>query len=466
LTYLFGHKPSAAGAYAAREAFLAAIKAPQKSRHTFELVGIIAACIGAVFLITCLLSSAETHAQETAVLQLSDARSRALANNPGLAQMRERYAALTYIPAQAASLPDPMVSLNAMNFPWDSFDTHQEPMTQMQLGISQTFPFPGKLGLREDVALFEAEAALHSVAEMRLNLVMNVTQTWWEVFYLDRAVETVLKNQTVLRQLVAVARTKYEVGDGLQQDVLLAQLELSKLLDTEIQLRSMREQRVFRLNILMDVTPESPIALDPTMPNVVGVIAGSSTLYQRAENARPLLQREQAEIEASQSRLALARKEYYPDFNVGVVYGNRQEDELNQSRQDFLSVMLSVNIPLYAGNRQSQSVQQHARQVARARYSLLDQKNLVLSSISTASAQCRQAAAQRALYEDGIVVQAQQTFESMLAGYQVNAVDFLSVSRSQATLFNVELLNWKAFTEIHQSIARLTAAVGEENIYE
>jgi outer membrane protein, heavy metal efflux system len=423
-------------------------------------------CICAVLPMLCHVLPASAQTQDSTILQLVDARHRALANNPGLAEMQERYAALTYIAPQAASLPDPVISLNAMNLPWDSFDTNQEPMTQLQLGVSQQFPFPGKLALREDIALFEAEAALHSVAEMRLNLDMNVTVTWWEIFYLDRSIDTVLKNQDVLRQLVSVARTKYEVGDGLQQDVLLAQLELSKLLDTEIQLNSLRQQRVYRLNVLMDVPQESHVELPSSVPTFTPEIASPSILYARAEQVRPLLRQEQAEIDASESRLELARKEYYPDFKVGVTYGNREEDKLNQSRQDFLSIMLSVNIPLYAGTRQSKAVQQHTRQVARARYSLLDQKNLVLASISTSLTQYRQAVEQLNLYASGIVPQARQTYKSMLAGYRVNAVDFLSLARSQATLFNSELLYWKALAEIHQSVARLTAAVGEENIYE
>jgi len=90
----------------------------------------------------------------------------------------------------------------------------------------------------------------------------------------------------------------------------------------------------------------------------------------------------------------------------------------------------------------------------------------VLSSISTSVAEYNQATEQLNLYGEGIVPQARQTVESMLAGYQVNQVDFLNVVRSQATLLNYELLYWKAFTEINQSIARLAAAVGEENIYE
>ena len=427
---------------------------------------LLSLCVFGFLLIISSFSALPVSAQNAPVLRLSDARERAVASNPGLASMRERYEALTHIAPQVASLPDPVVSLNAMNLPWDSFDLNQEPMTRMELGVSQMFPFPGKRSLSEDVAVFEAQAAAHSVDEMRLNLDMTVTITWWEVFYLDRAVETVLKNQAVARQLAEVANAKYKVGDGLQQDVLLAQLELSKLLDTEIQLNALKAQRLIRLNVLMDVSPDTPATLPSVMPGFTGAVAPHPILYQRAEQGRPLLRREQAAIDASKSRLALAKKAYYPDFKVGLAYGNREDNELGQSRQDFVSIMLSVNVPLYAGTRQSQSVKQHTRELARSRYSLQDQKNFVFSSIANAVTDYTQARDQLALYGGAIVPQAGQTVESMLAGYQVSQVDFLSLARSQATLFNFELLYWKSFAEVHQSIARLTAAVGEENIYE
>ena len=409
---------------------------------------------------------AQIDAQANSVLPLHEARARAVAGNPGLAMLRERYQALTHIAPQVSSLPDPVVSLNAMNLPWDNFDLNQEPMTQIQIGISQVFPFPGKRSLNEEIAVFEAEAAAYSVEEMRLNLAMNVAQTWWDIFYLDRAVETVHNNQAVFRQLVEVANARYRVGEGLQQDVLQAQLELSKLLDTELQLQGIRQQRAIRLNVLMGAAPDTPVALPADMPPSAGVVAPAAALYRRAEAVRPLLQGEQASIEASASRLALAEKSYYPDFKLGVAYGNREHDPQGQSRQDFVSVMLSVNIPLYAGTRQSQSVQQHRRELSRSRYSLIDQKNLVFSSIASASSDYRQASEQMRLYDTGIVPQSRQAVASMLAGYRVNQVDFLSLARSQSTLFNAELLYWKAFAEAHQSIARLTAAVGEDNIYE
>lgn len=416
--------------------------------------------------IFALAETTDASSNTNSPLALVDARALALKKNPGLAEMEERYQALTHIAPQAGSLPDPVISVNAMNLPWNSLDLNQENMTQIQFGVSQMFPFPGKLSLRENVALFEAEAAQYSVEEMRLNLDLNVTVTWWELYFLDRALETIKQSQALLRQFVEVAEKKYEVGKGLQQDVLLAQLELSKLLDQEIQLINLRDRRAIQLNVLMDISPEITVSLPNKMPRPAGLVATESHLYERAISNRPVLRQEEAAINASESRLALAKKDYYPDFKLGMAYGNRQEDQLGRSRDDFLSVMLSVNVPLYAGSKQSQAIEQRTRELAKNRYSLIDQRNLVFSSIATASSDHKQAKDQLKLYSEGIVPQAQQTVQSMLAGYQVDEVDFLNLVRSQVTLLNYELQYWKAFTEVNQTIAQLRAAVGEENIYE
>jgi outer membrane protein TolC len=399
-------------------------------------------------------------------LDLPTAQTIALAENPGIAEMQARYEALQEVVPQQGSLPDPVVSFGAMNFPWDEFDRNQEPMTQLQLGVSQAFPFPGKLDLREDIALFEATAASYSLAEVSLNLSKDVSLAWWELYFLDRSLDTVQKNLTLLRQFVDIATTKYEVGQGLQQDVLLAQLELSKALDNEIRINAMRDRGRIKLNLLLGRAPEIPVMLPGELAEPPQPIDDEAVLYQRAEDARPILAQREAIIDASGQRLELAKKDYYPDFKVGVTYGNRDEDQMGRSRQDFLSVMLSVNVPLYAGTKQDRAVQQRTRELARSRYALTDTKNLVRASIAEALTDYRRSFEQEALFNGGIVPQARQTVESMIAGYQVDKVDFLNLVRSQITLFNYELQYWKSYTEVNQALARLQAAVGEESIYE
>ncbi len=393
----------------------------------------------------------------------------AIRDNPSLAEMQTRYEALAEVPSQVGTLPDPMVSVNAMNFPTDTYERDQEAMTQLQVGFSQVFPFPGKLSLKEEAAEYDARAAGHSVDELRLQLIKNVKSKWWQLYYMDRALETVDSNQALLRQFITIAKTKYETGKGLQQDVLLSQLELSRLMDQEIQLEAIRRNQAIQLNILMDRPANDLITLPDKVSKMMPNLVDESELYQKAASVRPRLKQMETQIDAAQSRLDLAKRDYYPDFKLGVTYGDRTGDNPSPpggARSDFVSVMVGVKIPLYAGRKQSKAVSQKSLELQKNRYALLDEKGLVTAAISSAVTDYHRAKQQYSLFGSGIVPQAQQTVQSMLAGYQVSEVDFLNLVRSQMTLFNYELQYWKALSDAKQALARLEAAVGEETVYE
>lgn len=398
-------------------------------------------------------------------LTLELAVERALRANPGLAGIQARYQAMAAIPSQMGTLPDPVLSFGAVNFPTDTFHVGQEPMTQLQVGISQTIPFPGKRALREEASSHEAEAARSSVDETRLRLIADVSSNWWTLHYLDRAREIVIRNQDLLRQFVQIAKTRYEVGDGLQQDVLLAQLELSKLLDQAIQLDGAREVEAARLNRLLDQPANAPLALPRTSVGALADIAAEEELYRRAAASRPLLKRLRSEIDAAESRLELARKDYYPDFTVGAAYGARSGENpmpRGGDRTDLLTLRVSINLPIYQSRKRAQAVSQRRSEMDRHRYALQDEINAMRAEISQAAAGYRRAREQLVLLDSGILPQARQTVESMLAGYQVGEVDFLNLVRSQVTLYNYETLYWKTVTLANQAVARLSAAVGEE----
>lgn len=393
----------------------------------------------------------------------------AIKDNPSLAAMQLRYEALRDVPSQVGTLPDPMINLNAMNFPTDSFDRDQEGMTQLQFGVSQVFPFPGKLGLMEEVASFNAMAAGYSTDEMRVQLAKNVKAKWWQIHYLDRAIETLEKNKGLLRQFITVAKTKYETGKGLQQDILLAQLELSKLMDQDIQLLALRRHQAIQLNTLMDRHASDSIQLPDSISLHMPKVRSEAQLYEEAETLKPTLKEKETNVEAARARLKLAEKDRYPDFKLGVTYGERAGDNppfMGGSRADLFSVMLGVKIPLYSGRKQSKAISQRTTELARSRYALTDEMGLVRSEISASITDYQKSQDQFDLFGKGIIPQAQQTVHSMLAAYQVSEVDFLNLLRSQMTLFNYELQYWKALSEAKQALARLEAAVGRGNIYE
>ncbi len=423
--------------------------------------------IGVVILAT-INTTAPANTSE-AELTLSSAVYIAVRDNPGLAQMRARYMALSEIPSQTGALPDPTISINAMNFPVTSFHRRQEPMTQLQFGISQSFPFPGTLGLKEEAAEFEALAASHSVDELRLQLIASVRKKWWQIYYLSHALDTVRNSQNLLREFIQVAKTKYETGSGLQQDVLLAQLELSRLLDQEIKVNAMTRTQAIELNVLMDMPESDVVNLALNVNKDLPPLAAKEVFFEKADLSRPLLIQKNVEIQAATSRLKLAEKSTYPGFSIGVVYGDRRGDNPppnNSSRDDFFSIMVGMKVPIYSRRKQSRNIEQRASELLMTQYSSQDTRGLVLGDISSALTEYDRAREEFSLFEKAIIPQATQTLQSMLAGYQVDEVDFLNLVRSQITLLNYQLQYWKTFTEAKQSLARLEAAVGEETIYE
>ncbi len=389
----------------------------------------------------------------------------ALAGNPGLEALRRRAEALAAVPSQAGTLPDPRLHLNAMNLPVDSLALSQEAMTQLQVGFSQALPFPGKLALREAVARHRAEAAAARVAELRLALARDVRLVWWNLYYLDRALALLARNRELMRQLVSIARTKYRVGKGLQQDVLLAELELSRLLEEELALQGLRRREEARLNALLGREAFETVRLpaEPPVP-LPEVPREAQPLVAQALQARPLLAVRQAELEAARQALALARRDYYPDFQVSAAYGYRQDAPGGRDRPDFLSLMFSMSLPLRADRRQDRAVDERTARLAEARERLAEARLQVEREIVQALTDLRRAREQALLFETGIIPQARQTVASMLAGYQVNQVDFLNLARAQITLFRYETRYWKAFGEAQQAWARLQAAVGKETL--
>ncbi|GAB6068274.1 TolC family protein [Methylothermus subterraneus] len=406
-------------------------------------------------------AAAETATPTLTPLTLTAALAQAECGNPSLAAIRARYEALKAIPPQEGSLPDPEISFAAMSLPVDTFNTGKEDMTQLQFGISQAFPFPGKLRLKQEAAEWEAKAAGEDVKELRLKLLRDVEIVWWRLYYLDRALAIIAANQDLLRQFVEIAKTKYTVGQGLQQDVLLAQLELSRLIDLELQLQGLRGQEAAQLNALIDRPADAPVNLPAEVARTLPETPQEPDLFRRAEEKRPLLARIHNQIEAARTRVDLAKKEFFPDFKLGAFHGFRHgQDPSGKSRPDFLTLSLSMNLPLYFATKQAKAVDQRQSELLRQQFRWQDTWNQVRAEIASALADYRRARDQAVLFDRGILPQARQTVASMLAGYQVGKVDFLNLVSAQITLYNYEIQYWKTLAEARQALARLEAAVG------
>ncbi len=387
----------------------------------------------------------------------------ALEENQGIAAMDSRAEAFRQIPDQAGALPDPELSLGALNLPTDTFSTTAENMTQLQLGLSQKIPFPGKRSLRERAAAFEADSARAESGEAKLKMERNVRSSWWSLAYLDRSLEVVSRNKTLMKQFIRIAETKYKTGQGIQSDILLAQVELSKLLDREIDLKAQREREQANLNALLNREPETevllPVNLDESLPQLEPI----SDIRADALKNRPLLAAQQGRVDAAQSRSELAEKEYYPDFSLSGTYGWRRgiNSVTGRSRPNMASIRLGISIPLYAGDKQSRSAEQKKAEAAKEQFAFNDLTRTVESEVYRAWSDYNASRKKSLLFKSGVIPQANQTVSSMLSSYQVNKVDFLNLVRAQVTLYNYETDYWKAISDGQKARAQLEAAVGK-----
>lgn len=408
-----------------------------------------------------------SHSVQAQGLSLEQAVEEAVKANPALAAQYQQAAAMEHMPSQLQALPDPRLSVNLQNVPLDSMDLEQEAMTQLQLGFHQVLPSPGSLSLKGRAASERAEASRLQADELRLRLIAKVKRLWWQLFYLDKALQANVQNRNLVEQFSELARTRYEVGRAQQQDMLLAQLELGKLQDEALRLTGQREQQVAALNKLLDRASHQAIELREREQGAWPQLSGMVELREQARKQRPLLLQTRKQLDAAQSQLAFSREDAGPDFRLGAVYGLRSGDNPDGSaRSDFLSLQFSMSLPLYAGSKQNRAIDQRGAELEQFKLQLHEQHNRVATEIQQALAGYRQARKQVELFTREVLPQARQSVDALMAGYQVGKVDFISLQRSQSMLYDYQTRYWQAYSKAHQSMADLAWALGKESIYE
>jgi outer membrane protein TolC len=412
--------------------------------------------IVAVFLVTIPVFSQEM-GQQTEML--SDLIQEAIKNNPGLEAAVLRAQSAEKVVSQAGALPDPQLNLGLINLPVNSFAFDQEPMTGKLIGLMQMFPFPGKQGLAKKMAEFEATAVKYQQKEVQNQIVQMVKNAYYNLYAIDRALETVQKNQTLMEQFIRIAETKYSTGTGLQQDVLRAQVEFSKLEDDLIMWQQKRRAAIARLMAILNRPVDSQFAQtvrELDLPESQAYEAPIETIEQQ----RPLLLAWRERIQKAEASVKLAQRDYWPNFTVGASY--RQRDNLGNGAimHDFFSATLSINIPLFFKRKQGAKVAEKelALSALNAQY-----KNVyigVLSNLESTEAGMERNRKRVELYKGGILIQAQQSLESAQAGYQVGKVDFLTLINNWMMLQNYELQYFFAMADFHKALANYELTLG------
>lgn len=410
----------------------------------------------AVFLVAVPVFSQDV---EQRIEILADLIQEALENNPGLEAAVLRAQSAEKVISQAGALPDPQLNLGLLNLPVNSFTFDQEPMTGKLIGLMQMFPFPGKQGLAEEMAEFEATAVKYQQEEVRNQIVQMVKSAYYNLYAIDRAKETVQKNQALMEQFIRIVETKYATGTGLQQDVLRAQVEFSKLEDDLIMWQQKRRAAIARLNAILNRPVDSYFSITARELDLPESHAFGSPV-ETIEQQRPLLLAWKKRIQKAESSVKLARRDYWPNFAVGASY--RQRDNLSNGAvmHDFFSATFSINIPLFFKRKQGAKVAEKELALSALHAQYRNVYISVLSDLESADAEMERNRKRVELYEGGILIQAQQSLESAQAGYQVGKVDFLTLISNWMMLQNYEMQYFFAMADFHKALANYELTLG------
>ncbi len=389
----------------------------------------------------------------TDTLRLADAIAQARVVNPMLQAARLEADAARARVSQAGALPDPELGFALMNRPLTGFGT-EEPMTMNSFQLRQMFPWPGKLGFMERGARHMSRAMELAALESEVALVARVKRVYYEIAYMDRALVIMDDTRELMRQFLEVSTTLYTVGRGVQQDVLQAQVAVAIMTEGITVMEQDRLAMAARLNALLGRAATAPVGL-LQLPAPAGELAPVDTLMARAAENRPALAAARERTLAAEAEYRAVRRELYPDFMVGLEYGQRPQFD------DMLSLMVGVRVPIFAGSRQlPQRVEARARQAAEEAM-LQETYNETYAMIAEARAEAERASRLSRLYETSIIPQARAAVESSLSAYRVGEVDFMTLVENELTVNRYEIERVRLAASYHGAVAEIEALVGE-----
>ena len=377
----------------------------------------------------------------------------ALANNPEIKAMQRRFDRVRARISQAKALDEPVLSVGYMgNLTPFTLQT-DDPSSGRTISISQDLPFPGKRSLRGKVASSEADAEWWAFEQTRRNVVAEVKDAYFDLYYLTKAIGVVTKTRTLLEQFTKIAEVRYSVGKGIQQDVLKAQVEFSKLLEQQTLLEQRKQIAESRLNSLLYREPESPLGT-PEELKPRDFPYSLAQLNETAVANYPELKAQRRKIEGAQYAIQLAKKEFYPDFSVGFTYVNRP------AMPEMYGLSVGIKLPVFYAQKQRPALTEATASFEAEKRSLENTTTLLMFKIRDKYLAQTTAKRLMSLYSTTIVPQSSLSLESAIAGYEVGKVDFLTLLDNLVTLLNYELSYYEQLSNEEKAVAALEPLVG------
>lgn len=377
----------------------------------------------------------------------------ALERNPKIKSMTNAVEAERYRIGPQGALPDPVLSFGVSNVGLSRWTVGTEEMSGVSLNLSQAFPFPGKLRLKSEMAAQQARQSEEDLVAVKLAVVREVKTLYARLFYYHRARELLLEKRDILNDALRIAESKYAVGQGAQPDVLKAQVELSSNEEMILTMSGMIRAVAAGLNSALDYPPENALG-PPEEIALSSLPVDFDRVKEAAAENSPTLKRAAIALEERKLGVALARKEFLPNFmiQVGKVFRG--------ILPDMYEAMVGIEIPVFYAKKQAPLLEESIARQNSSREDLSSMKNDLNAMLSESFLTAKTAENVITLYKDKIIPQASLSLESSLANYQVNKVDFLMLLSDINTLVGTRMEYYRNLTALWEAGARIEELTG------
>ena len=355
------------------------------------------------------------------------------------------------------TLPDPKIKLGMMNIPTDTYETNQEPMTQLQFGIQQMIPRGNSLEIKSQRAISMSMLEDARTENQRRKITRNVRETWLELFYWLNAERVVAKNRNLFSKLVSVTKQQYAAGRQKQQDVIRSELELGMLDDRGTKITTMLEMTHAKLEKYLG-SDFSNINLDEILP-VLNVNSQDLTWIEK----HPMMRMQQAMVTTSKKNVELAKQSYKPSWMLDLTYGKREDAINGTERADFVSAMVMFDLPLFTGDRQDKKVAANKFRLNGALNSRDERKRELTKMWQVNHAKETRLSQRIKQYQTLLVPKAHENTATALYSYQSGRSGFTALMRAQITELETQLKALRLKVDVAKTRALLLYLVGENS---
>lgn len=378
--------------------------------------------------------------------------------NPRVAAARSLALAAAARIAGTRRPPDPVLQFGWMNYSLP--DLAPMPTTGMaQLQVMQMLPVAGKLALAGRTASAQASATDKRANDVVWELRSQTAMAFYDLYATDEGLDVARETLRLLQDIEKTAEAMYRVGEGRQADVLRAQVEIARMVEDTLRMQAMRQSMAAKLNALLDRTANATVA-SPLLPQFPDSLPDRAWLEAIAGNDRPMIRAGVDEVRAADASERLARKEIWPDLQIGVQYA-RSPSSMGGGADHMVSLMLGASVPVFAGDRQLRMRDEASAMRQMAEADLAAMRADTRGRIGEAYADLVRARDLARLYRTTVLPQAQATVASALSAYRVGGVDFMTLLDDQMTvnkyrqdLYTLEADQGKAWAELEMLTGR------------